>query len=112
MFDRLVRKIGRQIVARLAHKREYLRMIEKQIRRTMICLTAHETVEILEPQTGGPLIEWAGSTIGVDRRVVILAEPRRSKTIVPQNGTDGGILRPDDRIVARISRRQFSAHAR
>ena len=42
---------------------------------------------------------------------MVLAEPRRGIAIVPEDFADGGVVRPDDGIIARIAGGHFADHA-
>src|SRR5258705_522416 len=101
VLDGLVRQVGGEVVAGLADPREYRGVVLEQIRRPLVGLAAHVAVEILEAHARRPLVERAGHALLKARRVVVLAKPRRGKTVIPEYRADGGVLRPDDGIVAR-----------
>ena len=111
MMDGVVGEIGGEVVAGLADPRLNRGRVAIEIGRPLVGLAAEEAVKILEPQSDRPLVERAGRAVLVGRNVVVLAEPRRRVAVVAQNPADGGVVRPDDRIVARIAGRQFADHA-
>ena len=86
-------------------------MIAEQIRRPLIGLAAHEAVEVFEAHPRRPLIEGARHAVLERRRVVVLAEPRRGIAVVLEDRADGRVLRTDDRVIARVTRRQLRDHA-
>jgi hypothetical protein len=53
---------------------------ERRSRRPLVGVPAHETIEIVKPHAGRPLIERAGLARLIDRRVVVLAEPLMFRT--------------------------------
>jgi hypothetical protein len=110
MFNRLIGQVGCQIVTRIIYKRKDLRVIAEKVWRPLIGLTAHESIEILEAHTRGPLVERSGNTVLKVWCIVVLAKPGSGITIVLKNGTDAGIVQSDDRIITRITGGQFANH--
>ncbi len=76
-------------------------MVAEQPRRPLVGFAAHEAVEIVEAHARGPLIERTRGRIGVSGGVVVLAEPRGGVAVILQDVADRGVVRTDDRIVAR-----------
>ena len=109
--DRLVRHVGGEVVAGLADPRKNLRVFAEQIRRPLVGLAAHEAVEIVEAHARRPLVERTGHAVLEVRRVVVLAEPRRGVAVVLEDRADGRVVRTDDRVIARITRRQLGDDA-
>jgi hypothetical protein len=68
---------------------------EQRARRPLVGVAAHETVEVLEPHPGGPLVERTQLARLIDRGVVILAEPCRAVAVVDKNATNRGALPAD-----------------
>src|SRR6478736_658935 len=73
-------------------------------------LVGHEAVEILEAHPRRPLVERPGDTVLIGGRVVVLAEPRGGITVLLQDLANAGILQADDRLVARVTSREFADH--
>jgi len=111
VLDRLVRHVGGEVVAGLSDPWKDLGVIAEQIRRPLIGLAAHEAVKVLEAHPRRPLIEGARLAVLEGRRVVVLAEPRRGKAIVPEDRADGRVLRTDDGVIARVTGGQLANHA-
>ena len=84
----------------------------KQVRRPLVGLAAHESVEILKSHADRPLVERPGRAVQIGRRVVVLAEPRGGIAVVPEDGPDRCALRADDGIVAGIAGGHFADHAK
>src|SRR5208282_2911535 len=91
--------------------RKNLRVILEQVRLPLVGLTTHEAIEVLEAHARRPLIEGAGNAVLEARRVVIFAEPRRRIAVLGEDPADGCVLRTDDRVIARVTRRQLRDHA-
>src|SRR5664279_1370879 len=81
MRDRLVCHVGDEIVIGLANPWRDLGVVAEQIWRPLIGLAALEAVEIIEAHSRRPLIIGTGHAELEVRRVMILAVPRRGKTI-------------------------------
>ena len=95
----------------MSDPRKDLGVIAEQPRRPLVGLAAHEPVEVIEAHSARPLIEGAGETLLGARRVVVLAEPRRGIAVLPQDLADGGVVPPDDGVVARESGGLLGDHA-
>jgi hypothetical protein len=91
-----------EVVAGFSNPGEDLFRIPEQIRRPLVRFAAHEPVKILESHATRPLVEGASSAVLLGGGVVFLTKPRRCVTILLQDFTDGGTVRTDDGIVARI----------
>src|SRR5438046_3007028 len=76
VLDRFVGHGGGEIPARLALERVDRRRIAEQIRLPLAGVTADEAIEVLEANAVRPLVEGPGLRCLIERRVVILAEPR------------------------------------
>ncbi len=111
VMDRLVGHGRGQVPARIALEREDGRRVAEQVRLPLAGVAADEAVEVLEAHAVRPLLEGSGRGRLIEGRVVILAEPRGRVPVVPQDGADGAVLLPDDRVVARESRRDLAHHA-
>ena len=111
VLDRLVGHGRGQVPARLALEGVDGRRIAEQVRLPLAGVAADEAIEVLEAHAVRPLVEGPGLGRLIEGRVVILAEPRGRVAVVPQDGADGAVLLPDDRVVARESRRDFAHHA-
>src|SRR5260370_39887130 len=87
-------------------------MIAEQVGRPLVGLTTHEAIEILEAHPRRPLVEGAGrAAVLKARSVVVLAEPRGGKTVLLEDFPDGGVLRPDDGIIAGGTSSQLTDYA-
>src|ERR1700737_2824387 len=84
MLDRFVREIGGEVVVGLADKGKYLGVIAEEIRRPLVGLAAHKTVEVIETHPGWPLFERPGVAVLIGRRIVVLSKPRRRVAILLQ----------------------------
>ena len=111
VLDRLVGHRRGQVPARLPLEGVDGRRIAIEVRLPLAGVTADEPIEILEAHAVRPLVEGPGLGRLVERRVVILAEPRGRVPVVFQDGADGAVLLPDDGVVAWKSRRDFADHA-
>src|SRR5208283_5087279 len=83
---------------------------EQRARRPLVGVAAHETVEVLEPHPGGPLVERTRLARLIDRRVVILAEPRRAVAVIQKNATDRGAILADHAVITGESRCDLGDH--
>ena len=86
------------------------RRIAVQVRLPLAGVAADEAIEVLEAHAVRPLLEGPGLGRLIEGRVVILAEPRGRVPVLLQDCADGAVLLPDDRVVARESRRDFAYH--
>src|SRR5207249_10373786 len=111
MADRFVRHIGDEVVPWLPDPRIYLGVVPEQIRRPLIGFTAHEAIEILKAHARWPLVERTGDAVLERWGIVVLAKPGRSIAVAAEDRSDGCLVRRDDRVVTRVSRRQFRSHA-
>ncbi len=111
VLDRLVGHGRGQVPARLALEGVDGRRIAVQVRLPLAGVAADEAIEVLEAHAVRPLVEGSGLGRLIEGRVVILAEPRGRVPVVLQDGADGAVLLPDDRVVTRESRRDFAHHA-
>ncbi len=91
---------GGQVPPRLAFERIDLGGVLEEVGLPLVGITAHEAVEVLKAQAGGPLVEGPGLAGRESRRVVILAEPRRGVAVVQQDAADGGLVFGDNAVVA------------
>ena len=110
VLDRLVGHGRGQVPARLALEGVDGRRIAVQVRLPLAGVAADEAIEVLEAHAVRPLVEGPGLGRLIEGRVVILAEPRGRVPVLLQDGADGAVLLPDDRVVARESRRDFAHH--
>ena len=101
VLDRLVGHGRGQVPARIALERIDRRRVAEQVRLPLAGVAADEAVEVLEAHADRPLVERPGLGRLIERRVVILAEPRGRVAVLLQDGADGAVLLPDDRVVAR-----------
>ena len=111
VLDRLVGHGRGQVPAWFALEGIDGRRIAVQVRLPLAGVAADEAVEVLEAHAVRPLVEGPGLGRLIEGRVVILAEPRGRVPVVLQDGADGAVLLPDDRVVARKPRRDFAHHA-
>ena len=103
MGDRVVRHVRGQIVAGVSDPGENLGGVPEQIWRPLVGLAAHEAVEVVEAHADRPLVERSRHAVLIARRVVVLAEPGCGVAVLLQDRADGGALRSDDAVVARIA---------
>ena len=101
VMDRLVGHGRRQVPARIALEGEDRRRVAEQVGLPLAGVAADEAVEVLEAHADRPLVERPGRGRLVERRVVILAEPRGRVPVLLQDGADRAVLLADDRVVAR-----------
>src|SRR6187551_1080207 len=100
-----------EVPARIALEGINCSRIAVQVRLPLAGVTAHEAIEIFEAHAVRPLIERPGLGRLIERRVVVLAEPRRRVAVLLQDRADCAGLPPDDRVVTREARRGFAYHA-
>ena len=110
VLDGLVGHGRGQVPAGIAPERIDGRRIAEQVRLPLAGVAADKAVEIIEAHTVGPLIERPGLAVLVERRVVVLAEPRGRVAVLLQDGADGALLDRDDRVVTREPRGDFAYH--
>ena len=79
-------------------------------RRPLVGVAALETVEVLEPHAGGPLVERTRRARLIDRRVVILAEPRRFVAVLEEDAANRGAIPADHAVVTGEARRDLGDH--
>ena len=75
VIDSIIRHVGDEVVAGLADPWKYLARVAKQVGRPLVCLAAHEPVEVIETHADRPLVEWSGRAVLKGGNVVVLAEP-------------------------------------
>src|SRR5271154_4218455 len=83
---------------------------EQRARPPLVRITAHETVEVLEPHAGRPLVERTRLAGLIDRCVVILAEPRGAVAVLEENPTDRGAILADHAVISRETGRNLGDH--
>src|SRR5262245_34199354 len=96
MVDGLVGHGGRGIPARIALEGIDRGGVAEQVRLPLAGVAADEAVEILEAHAGRPLMERTGLARLIERRVVVLAEPRSRVAVLFQDGANGAAVSPDD----------------
>ena len=111
IFDGVIRQVGREVVAGLADPRKHRCRITIEVRCPLVRFAAEEPIKILKAQADRPLVERPGSTVLKRGNVVIFAEPRRGVAVIAEDGTDGRVLRTDQRIVAWVAGGQFADYA-
>src|SRR4029077_6062334 len=99
-----------EIVAGLVAPRKNLAVVAEQVWRPLVSFAAHEPVEIIKAHAARPLVERTLHADLIARRVVIFSKPRGGITVGPQNIPDGGVVWPDDGVVAGITGGLFSNH--
>ena len=88
--DRLIGEIGVEIVVRFGRGGELLlgfdgnRVLEHR-GIPLVGVAADESVEIIEPESGGPKVERAVGAALPGRHVMVLAEPRGAVAVAAQN---------------------------
>ena len=110
VLDGLIGHVRGEVVVGLVDPREDLVVISEQVGRPLVGLAAQEAVEIVEAHSRRPLVEGSRDAVLEARRVVVLAEPRRGIAVTLQDRTDGRILGADERVIARIARRELRDH--
>ena len=109
--DGVIRHRGGQVPLRIPDERLDMRGIpEQRARRPLVGVAAHETVEVLEPHAGRPLVERTRLARLIDRRVVILSEPRRAVAVLQENATNRGAILADHAVVTGEARRDLRDH--
>ena len=111
VLDGLVGHGRGQVPAGIALERVDRRRIAEQVRLPLAGVAADEAIEVLEAHAVRPLVERPGLGRLIEGRVVVLAEPRGRVPVLLQDGADGAVLLPDDRVVAWEPRRDFAHHA-
>ena len=111
VVDGIISHVGDEVVVLLADPWKYLGRVAKQVGRPLVCLAAHEPVEIFEPHADRPLVKWSGRAVQIGRGIMILAEPRRGISVVTENGSDRRAFLADDGIIAGIAGRHFTDNA-
>ena len=112
VLDCIVSHRRGQIPTGLPLKRIDGRRVAEQVRLPLAGVAADEPVEILEAHPDRPLMERPGLARLIERRVVILAEPRGRVPVFLKNLTNRSAISLDDRVVTRESRRRFAYHAK
>ncbi|MGX1344090.1 hypothetical protein AB7M73_009350 [Bradyrhizobium japonicum] len=112
VVDGVIRHVGDEVVAGLADPWKNLARVAEKVRRPLVGLAAHEAVEIFESHSDRPLVERPGRAVQIGWGVMVLAEPRGGKSVIPQNGPDRRTFLANDGIVARIAGGHFTDHAK
>src|SRR4029077_5896744 len=86
-------------------------MVLKENRLKLARIAGIETVEIIETEAAGPVVKWADLAGFPCGRVVVLADPRRRVTTLPQDFRHRSCAPGDDACVAVIAGRKFSDHS-
>src|SRR5689334_1761245 len=111
ILDGLIGHVSREIVAGLSDPRKDLGGVAEQVGRPLVGLAAHEPVKVLEAHPNRPLVERSSNRVLKARRVVLLAEPGRRVTVLFEDFTDGGVVWPDDGVVAGVAGRLLGDNA-
>ena len=112
VVDGVVRYVGDEVVAGLADPWKYLGGVAKQVGRPLVCLAAHEPVEVLEAHAHRPLVERSGRAIQIGGSVVVLAKPRRGISVIAENCSDRRAFGANDGIIAQIAGGHFTDNAK
>src|ERR1700757_3358847 len=84
VLDGLIRHRRLQVPAGIALEGVDGRRVAEQVRLPLTGVAADEAVEIIEAHSVRPLIERPGLARLIRGRVVVLAEPRRGISVLPQ----------------------------
>src|SRR5206468_12072268 len=112
VLDGIVSHRRGQIPTGLPLKRIDGRRVAEQVRLPLAGVAADEPVEILEAHPGRPLLKRPRLARLIERRVVILAEPRGRVPILLEYLTNRSAISLDDGVVTRESRRSFANYAK
>ena len=111
MLDGFVGHRRLQVPAGIALEGIDRRRIAEEVGLPLAGIAADKAIEVIETHTRRPLIERPSLACLEERRVVVLAEPGRRISIVPEDRTDGRLLDRDNGIIAGIARSDFADHA-
>ena len=102
--DRLVGHRSDEVVAGVADERINVGRVAREVGRLPLAgVPAHEAVEVFEAHADRPLVEWTRRARLKRRRVVVLAEPRRTVAVVLEDLADRGLVLGDEAVVARVA---------
>src|SRR5947209_200798 len=85
-------------------------MVPEEVRCPLVRFPAHETIKVLEPLTGRPLIIGSCHTILKAWCIMILTKPGSGVSISLKYISNTGIIQTDDGIIPGITSRQFADH--
>ena len=111
VLDGLVGHGRGQVPAGIALEGIDRRRVAEEVRLPLARVAADEAIEILEAHADRPLVERPGLGRLVERRVVVLAEPRGGVAVLLQDGADGAVRPQDDGVVARVAGGDLAHHA-
>ena len=104
VLDRLIGHRRGQVVAGVVLKWIDIRRVTGEVRRLpLVGVATHEPIEVFEAHAGGPLVEGADRGRLKRRRVVVLAEPRRTVAVVLQDLANRRLVLGDEAVVARVA---------